>query len=543
MGLETSDDALTINGNVISRKKALIAIAKKSGFLVAVAGIDLGAEFFKVFLLSKLGIESLAGSTLIYSTTKFIIDPYLIITNQNAVFIAREYGKIKNLVPETLDDVGLINSIDNAVDIPTIYKNIGNIARQGWYVGGIISIPCGITLFFIEPLLNALKISSEISSVVGRYFRPVAISIPFLILANINERLLVAIDKEKWLPPYRIFMSALSIGLNILLIPKHGTFGAGITILVQGLTGTLITSLFLALKKDLKQIQIFDFKYFPHSYIKNMFMQGFPMATALFALTGSNFAISIFVGHLGKLRLAIEQPIVQFFAIATTLAHGINEASNMLVGQTLGEHNYRLMRTYGNMGLLTSSLLFIPFAITYNNIPLKLASVFMKPSAIEGAEDLIRYTFIIMTLAKFMTVVQDSTALNLAGMEDTFFASAVSFITTIALILPLAAISTYLTNFDVYGIAGAINVGLLVAGGLTARHWFKQSNAAVDTDNFDTNADTSNVKFSTLISSIPFFKRCCRTRASIEELPDLEIIEESEEASQTESFISLRDSN
>src|SRR3990167_8334485 len=110
--------------------------AKKSTFLVLVSAVDISAEFLRVYLFSRLGLETLAASSLIYATTKFFFDPFLVLTNQNAVFIAQEYGKTKQL--------------SNALSLPTenrprnfsSYENIGNIVRQGWYLCAISTIPC-----------------------------------------------------------------------------------------------------------------------------------------------------------------------------------------------------------------------------------------------------------------------------------------------------------------------------------------------------------------------------------------------------------------
>lgn len=470
--------------------QSLKPIAKKSGILVSVALMDISAEFFKVYLFSALSLESLAASTLIHSTTRFIIEPLHFLTNQNAVFISQEFGKIRKQSSVAQN---------NGEAIIPIYleslENIGQMIREAWLVGALVCLPSMGILFFIGPILSSLGMQEEICTFVSEYFLAVIPSMPFLLALNVNERFFTAVDQEKWLLPYRGIMIAVSIGLNLLLIPELKATGGGLAVLLETLTGFALTFGFIALKQNFRPFRLCMFNGFSVQRIKNMLTQGVPLTFAMFALTGTNFAISIFIGRLGKLRLAVEQCALQFYGIASTLAHSVNEAGNRLIAQSMGERHYRLMRYYGNVTLLSSSTLFVAISTVYNIIPLQLSTIFLEQNEIDQSEDLLRYTFLLIALARLFAVIQDATALNLAGMEDTFLASMVSLVTTLSIMLPLSAISVFLTNFDVYGINASIIMGILISSSLTMKHWFSQSNRAVSQDNFDAQSETSNVKF------------------------------------------------
>jgi len=163
------------------KRKALSQAAAKSGYLVLVSTVNISSEVFRVYLLAQLGIETLAASTFIYAITKVFIDPFLILTNQNAVFISQEYGKIHHLKNSSHSD-------DEDPRSRAIYENIGYIIRQGWYLNCFLSIPCGILLLLSNPLLQNLGVKEEITSILSEYFLPVIFSLPFILCSNINER-------------------------------------------------------------------------------------------------------------------------------------------------------------------------------------------------------------------------------------------------------------------------------------------------------------------------------------------------------------------
>lgn len=500
--------------DIFEKKSALKNIVKKSTFLLVVAIGDLTFQLSRVYLLADLGLENLAASSLIYTVTNFILDPTKILTSQNAVFISQNYGAIKKLSnqdqPPLLESSSSLNNNDNkqVIKLIELNKDIGNIIRQGWYLSLFSSIPGGVLLLSSAPIINALGINKAISSKVGAYFFPVTFAVPFIMATQINERFFSAVDQEKWLLPYRTLTAAIGVGLNIVLIPRFGTTGAGLAVLIQNVASFLITTSFIAFKSNFKKFDLLNFKKYSGSYITKMLKQGLPVSSGLLLVVGTNFGISILVGHLGDLRLAIDQVLSQSFGIATTITHSVSDATNRLVAQKVGQKDFKLSKLYGNLGLSSAMLLYAPFAIVYNIIPLKVASVFIENNNMMGADDLIRYNFLLVTLSQFLVTILDTTTLNLAAFEDTFLSSVISFLAVIAIIAPLAAISAYLTNFDLYGITGSLNIGLFIAAATVASYWFKQSNKAVLSNSFSPDTDTSNAKVNNCVSQLSMFKKC-----------------------------------
>lgn len=472
-------------------------IAKKSLPLMAINTISILGEFINTYLLSNKSQNTLGASMLVMAINNFVSDSITMLPNQNAALIAEHFGELQELKKTSA--------------ITAEPEKIGFIFRQGGLIGLVASIPGMIVLFPIAPILKSLGQSADTSELVGQYFLPAAFALPLQTLLNNNERLLPSVNLERWLIPYKIVLTGLEIGLNVLLIPRYGMYGAGLALLGKNIIGLTLTTLFMLMKKDLKAFNIFSraLKLKEYPYYKKILLQGLPITLAQFGITGAGFGVSLAIGHLGNLRLQIEKVTQQYFGILTTITHGINDAAYRLVGQAAGAKNYPLMRNYGNLGLLSSSAFFSVGALAVNFAAFPLAAVFMGQNAYKN-ESLIRYTFILATLAKLCSVILESGTLNLAALQDTLLPSLVSLLTTVAMILPASLMLSYLSNLDIYGITATIAGGLLLAGSANALYWLKQSRTAVTQNSFDMEKDTSNVKFSQLISSIPLFKRCTK---------------------------------
>jgi Na+-driven multidrug efflux pump len=490
---------VTENSEQITQSKvSAVRIIRKSAPLMLMNGISIGGEFLNTYLLSDKGHNALGASTLIFSTNNFIVDSLTMLPNQSAAFIAELFGQMQEL-----------KKLPNKeLEIEELSRRIGIVLRQGWILGVAASLPGMAILFSIKPLLGVLGQSSEICELVNQYFLPAAFAMPLQSILNINERLFPSVNLEAWLLPYKILLTAAGIGLNIFLIPRYGMYGAGIALVGKTLTGVVMTKLLMALKNELKQFSIFTptlaLKELP--YYKKIFKQGLPITFAQIGVNGGGFGISIAIGHLGNLRLAIEKVAIQYFGIITTVAHGINDATYRIVGQTIGAKEYELTRRYGNIGTIASAGFYSLCAIGANVFALQLASFFLGDSAADN-ETLIRYSFILVTVGKLFEVILESNTLNLAALQDTFLASATTFVSTIAFILPTSLLLAYLTDLDIYGIAATIAGGLLLSSSATSFYWHKQSSLAIKNNHFDTEKDTSNAKFSKIIRCIPFYKR------------------------------------
>lgn len=469
---------------------------KKPIILVLIRSMSVSADFLKSYLFSRLGIKTLAASMFISAAARFTIDPVAALTEQNAIFLANEYGRLQLLSAQGEADGSNVSNIKEAE------QNIGSILRQGWVFAILSSLPSVGILLAIKPILQLIGQSAEVSEIVQAYYLPVAFAVPLEILESVNERFFTAIDKEQWLIPFKFAFLSTKIILSLTLIPAFDVRGAGLAVLINSLLSFSITTLFMWRKSDFNKYSIFAF--FEQSSNRPSCMlltlkQGWPLALGQLTLTGTNFVVTGFVGHLGELRLAIEQAALQYMSLPTTIIKGITEATQRLVSQAFGAKDYTQVRIYGMRGVFVAGAMFSVVATGICLGSNKLASTFLETNVIEENETLIRASFILLALNKLFNIIQDGFSLNLSGMTDTLAPFLINLLTTLAIVLPLSALSVYVMNFDIYGVTGAMDIGLLVAAGGTFTYWSRQTNFAIRNNDFDTAKDTSNAKLAALL--------------------------------------------
>jgi Na+-driven multidrug efflux pump len=212
-----------------------------------------------------------------------------------------------------------------------------------------------------------------------------------------------------------------------------------------------------------------------------------------FFIVGVSLTLSVFVGSLGSSRLGISQILSQYFGLLLVINSGIGESANRIISQYFGAGNYREMQRVGNISLLMNAAIYSTVAITYDIFSKPLASVFLDSDTQgEDIEALIRYNFIIMSLGNFFAALQENCRTNLSAVNDTMLSSVVPFITYVAMVLPMAAIATYVLNFDLYGIIGAMSIATFINLSVVGKYWFKHSNQIVAAN--DDTVVTSNEK-------------------------------------------------
>ena len=497
--LESEDDkAVLVKKN---RNQLLKEILPKYSALILVNSITTSSDFTKIYLLAQFGVRvsSLSATSLTTTITNLTINTAAALTDQSVVLIAEEYGIIRKINQN-------INQENSQQSLHIAYRNIGGIIRQSWGIGIVASIPIIIILFSIKPILKTFGQSEEVSTLAQSYFFPVAFAVPLKILLTLHERILPAVNKEKWLIPFRILMVFVGTGLSVVFIPKYGMAGLGYAYSIQSLIEFLTTVSFMVCDKDLRAYEVCNFSlrsstpYFGYKIIK----QGFPLVAQQFIMTGSGFVVSLFLGIIGDTRQAIELVVNQYVTMVTAATKGICEGSNRLIAQAMGKRDYKNMRLHGNIALASSISLYCTTGLIYNLFPFSMASAFLDDDIVNQSEDVIRYTFILVTVGRLFDVIQEVSSSNLAGMQDTLLASLSLLVTALAMVLPLSAISLYLTDFNIYGINVSIMIGFSTAAAVALRHWWKLSNKAVEQNDFDPAKETSNVRC--LVGRSNFFR-------------------------------------
>lgn len=506
-------------GFELSDKQRAIAIIKKALPLSLLSGCDVISQFIRIYLISRFGNDALTSTTICFSITNFIVLPIPLLTSQDAIFIANKYGKIKispSNVTSSMEEQNEVSRREAQEDITALYLEIGSFVRQGWLLALSFSVPTTGLLIVLTPyLVRLFNQTPEVESLAQNYLLPFAFSIPFQYLLTINERFISGVDLEKWLIPYRLLTFTVELALNYWLIDLYSVAGSAYAQLGKTLLAFLSLSIIFCIKKEFQKFKIYSRGLGDITYIKKILSEGWPMCFSLFLTITNAYILSIFTGSLGSGRLAVEQTIAQYFGVATVLNNlGISESANRIASQYFGAKKYREMQRTTTLSLKLNILIYSIISIFYNIFPIQLAFLFLgddsnNPSNINS---LIRYNFIIMTIANLAGIIQENCRTSLTAINDTALASGTFTIVNFALVLPSTALATYVFKLDLYGITGSVTLGTLTSMVVIYRYWLKHTNEIIKTKNTDTK--TSNEKLS------DFFRTKCFRRNNYRSLEE-----------------------
>jgi Na+-driven multidrug efflux pump len=484
--------------------KIAFNILKKAGPLSVIYGADVGSVLLRTYLLSREDVNLLKAAAVVYSTINIVAISGPFLFSQDAIFIAEKYGGIKALISQN-------NNQPDQQQLDGLNQDIGVIVRQGWVASAGAGVISSLLLFTLGgQLIKLFSQPDEVNEIAYSYIQIYAFSLPAEYMLKISERFLSAVDEEKWIIPYRLSTFALQTGLNFILIPSFGMPGAAWSALAKSLCGSIGLTLFLGYKSNFKKFNIFNLQTGNLNYIKNILKQGLPIFISQLFLMGSSFAISAFIGHLQKNRIVVEQILIQSFSVSEVFNMSVSESTNRIVAQFFGANNYKAVRKTGNLGLAINSLLSSIFSILFVTLSNPISRLFLSEEDAQDAQDaqddldpVIQYTFMIMSLAYIFRFIYDTPYNSLSGVNDTFLLPVMNFMLTYSVSLPLCAISTYLTDFDIYGISSSIAITFMLTATIALKYWLGQSNKLVENDGV--NVETSNVKFSRSVHR--FFRR------------------------------------
>lgn len=511
----------------ISEKEHAKAIIKKGFPLMLLSGCDVASQFIRIYLISRLDKDALASTMISVSITSFIALPLPLLMSQNAVFIAEKFGKIKKIWANTpiIPHDGIESKEQEyiaTVGLPSennsdLYWMIGSFVRQGWLLAFCISVPTSLFLFSMSPYFVSLFNQEEkLEDLANNYLRPFAFSIPFQYVLTISERFVSGVDQEICLIPYRLFTFVTELILNYFLIQKFALAGAAYAQIIKNIISICTLLNIFIFKNSFKKFKIFSIGLGDTSYIRKTLAQGWPMTLSQLVIICNAYIMSIFNGYLGPGRLGIEQILGQYFGLATVINNfGIAESANRIVSQYCGANNFSEMNRAGIVSLKLNVAIFTVIAIIYNSCPQQLASLFLNDADTANLQNLIRFNFLIVTVSNFFGIIQENCRACLTAVNDTALTSGTVLSINTGLVLPLAALTTYVFGFDLYGITGSIALGALVSLLIISKYWIKHNAKIIASGN---NVITSNEKFSQCYNRICWKRRNYTTLNETSEL-------------------------
>lgn len=475
-------EANTHHAQERTNQEANKALLKKYPFIFTLLAAEMGTMWARDYWLANEGETILTASTWIFKIS-IIVDSLKALLAQHTVFISEAYK-----------------------DSAQADHHIGHIAQQGNQLAIAISAPVVVMLFFTQNILqNGIGIESGVANHTHQYFAWSALALPLTLCNHMGERLLSAVDQEWLLLPYAAANTIFGLLLNYLLIAQYKAKGAGISLMIQTVIRSALLLIMTRYHPHLRAFKLFNLtkKSINNNrhYMKKILQGGASLFIAELTTSIIQLMTSVYVAKLGTRYLNEEQAVSQWFLLPYILSHPWGESANRLIGQAMGEEKPALARTYGQIGLGQSLLMYLlttAILIAYSKSlmefylmglnatdtpnetrtdPWSAASGNLNDTTGNRLSDRTnksdRYyclLFGIRAINDLFFSIFDASALNLSALQDTLRSSVYHAAAKIFILLLVIA-SVEKTDLQLPGVYGAFILGMLPASIFTSRRW------------------------------------------------------------------------
>jgi MATE family multidrug resistance protein len=281
------------------------------------------------------------------------------------------------------------------------FFEIGGVVQQGYVLAFLLSIIAIAVIVAVKPILNALGQLSDIVDLINSYFRAYIWGIPAAMFLTCAQHLSIGLKKTKIVTIVGIIGLILSVFISYCLtfgklgLPNLGVYGLGYGQAARVWISFLILSVFYIFSNEFKKFNLYGVNHIDRLLnLKNLFKIGWPISIHAASEFFIAFIVTIFVGWMGKTQLAIQQIACQYMLLLSVPVLAISQASNILVGTSIGKKQWDNARRYSITGvalvvsiviivflclaITPESLILSPYIDVKNNVNSGLISIF-KP--------------------------------------------------------------------------------------------------------------------------------------------------------------------
>ncbi|MCF8481940.1 MAG: MATE family efflux transporter [Rhodospirillum sp.] len=340
------------------------------------------------------------------------------------------------------------------------FRTLGPIWWRGLLYGLLLGTGlCGL-LQFTEPLFlwagQPADMAARGSAVTGM----LACALPSLALVIVSSSFLEAINRPSVGTMAVLLANLANLALNIPLvfgwgpIPALGAIGCALATALN--SAFLAAGLFLYIRYGLRDRAALGVVGQPSG--------GWAAATAVRRIgyaaglsygmeAGSFSVITLVVGLLGPLALAMHGVLFQFIALPFMVAFGIAAATQVRVGNAWGRGDPRGLWLASWIGLALASLITGAAAVLYLLIPESLVGLFTTDaSVIAGATPILGWTALVLMFDGGQTVMNHACR----GRGDTWVPTSFHLVSYWVIMIPLAVWLTFPVGQGLAGIYQAI---------------------------------------------------------------------------------------
>ena len=315
-------------------------------------------------------------------------------------------------------------------------KNISEAKRaviQSIYMASVVGLIIGITgRIFSQTILKLFFGGTEIQvfNIGVTYFNIVVISLPFFVLDIIVSGAMRGAGDTKTpmviTACINILNTALIFGVPLFHLPALGVAGSAIAVTISRIIGVTSRILVIYNRKGLKlNLSLKDDYSIDLNLMKRIIKIGIPGFIEQAVMQGGFLIVQVIIVTMGTVAMAAYQVGINVNSLAFFPIFGFAIANTTLVGQRLGERDYKRAENYAYEALKITMLLGVFLGILMLIFATPLARMYSDdPVVVKEAVGLIRVFGVLEPMLAILNLA--SSTLKTAG--DIMYVMVSSFV-------------------------------------------------------------------------------------------------------------------
>jgi multidrug resistance protein, MATE family len=414
--------------------------------------------FAAMWVLSWLGYDGAAAGALVYNTFGVMASIVFSISIPVSVFVAHAFGA-KN------------------------YLDISRIVQAGSLVVIALGSIVAFGVWDLKPAYAFFHQPADAAAIAAGFFKGYAFALIPFGLRLVFSGVFNGTSKPHIATLFSLIGLLLTaplsycFGLGKLGMPALGAFGVGLGAAVGSLITLGITFFYLKYSRNYRQLKLFNFKKQGlGKWIKDVLAMGIPVSAQRVGEVTAMFAITVLIGHLGKMQLASYQVALQFSFVVLMVGFGFTQASSILVGQSLGQGKPNNATKDALASIKIAFFIALTCSAVFVFFPHQLIHVFISDRIPHVKEITMLATALlaIVAISQVFDTVRNVATGALRGYRDTKYPMYLGFMSCWAIGVPLAYLLLHTAHLGAKGAVIGFTVGVTLGAVLTCLRLLKK---------------------------------------------------------------------
>jgi MATE family multidrug resistance protein len=355
-----------------------------------------------------------------------------------------------------------ISSQVSRMNAESKFFQIGSLVRQGYVLSLGLSIPAVVVMLMIQPILTAFAQPTRVIHLVDLYFQAYWWGVPTAMLLTCSQQFMLGLKKTRLITMLGIASLIISILLGYILafgklgFSPLGIAGLGWAQTMRTVVTTFLLFGFLIVRKEFNIFQLVKKRTAGNLLgLEQLVKLGWPISVHAASEYLALFCITLIVGKLGQVELIAQQIAAQYTQFLSIPILALSQASNLLIGTSIGKRNWKNMLDYGYLSLFLGSSLCAIAVIGFYFFTQLLVSPYLSNQDYTDFSAILKPFLVITMIGQMFAASKAIGNGMLRALYDTKTPMFISVVCGWGVAVPFAYLTTSVLHLGMNGLAAA----------------------------------------------------------------------------------------